>query len=135
MSTKPYATDLSDAEWEILAPLIPDAKPGGHPRTVDMRAVCNAIYYQLKTGCQWHLLPHDFPPRSTVYHYFSKWQRHGHWEHMNHILRERLRQTLGKSPYPSAIATDSQSVKTTEKKGRSMALMVANESKAADVMC
>lgn len=86
MSNQSYATDLSDAEWEILAPLIPEAKPGGHPRTVDMRAVCNAIYYQLKTGCQWHLLPHDFPPSSTVYHYFRKWQRHGHWEHMNHTL-------------------------------------------------
>ncbi|PZD71176.1 hypothetical protein C1752_07904 [Acaryochloris thomasi RCC1774] len=71
MSAKPYATDLTDAEWSILSPLIPKAKTGGHPRTVDMRLVCNAIYYQLKTGCQWHLLPHDFPPSSTVYFYYS----------------------------------------------------------------
>lgn len=135
MSVKPYATDLTDAEWEILAPLIPEAKPGGHPRTVDMRAVCNAIYYQLKTGCQWHLLPYDFPPSSTVYTYFSKWQRQGHWQRINHTLRERLRQKMGKSPHPSAVATDSQSVKTTEKRGRSTASMEGRKSKGADAMC
>lgn len=123
MSDKPYATDLTDTEWAILSPLIPKAKLGGHPRTVDMRSVCNAIYYQLKTGCQWHLLPHDFPPSSTVYFYYRKWQRHGHWEQMNHALREQLRQKMGRAPQPSALATDSQSVKTTEKRARSMALM------------
>jgi putative transposase len=91
MSDKAYGIDLTDAESAILSPLIPKAKPGGHPRTVDMRSVCNAIYYQLKTGCQWHLLPHDFPPSSTVYFYYRRWQRHGHWEYMNHMLREHLR--------------------------------------------
>ncbi|NJR54522.1 MAG: IS5 family transposase [Acaryochloris sp. CRU_2_0] len=117
MSSKPYATNLTDAEWAILEPLLPKAKPGGRPRAVDMRAVCNAIYYHLKTGCQWHLLPHDFPPSSTVYFYYRKWQRRGQWEKMNHTLREAVRQKLGKSAHPSALATDSQSVKNDRKKG------------------
>ncbi|NJN37932.1 MAG: IS5 family transposase [Acaryochloridaceae cyanobacterium CSU_3_4] len=117
MSNRTYATDLTDAEWAILEPLIPQAKSGGRPREVEMRSVCNAIYYQLKTGCQWHLLPHNFPPSSTVYSYYRKWQRRGQWEIMNHALREALRQKLGKSPHPSAIATDSQSVKNDGKKG------------------
>jgi putative transposase len=91
-----------------------------------MRSVCNAIYYQLKTGCQWNLLPHDFPPSSTVYFYYRKWQRRGVWESMNHALGEALRQKLGKSPHPSAVATDSQSVKTTEKRGMCTVLMAAS---------
>ena len=90
-----------------------------------MRAVCNAIYYQLKTGCQWEMLPRNFPPPSTVYGYYRKWQRKGHWEQMNHALRDQLRQKLGRSTQPSAIATDSQSVKTTEKRGMCTALMAA----------
>ena len=126
MSDKSYSTNLTDAEWSILEPLIPKEKPGGRPRKVEMRSVCDAIYYQLKTGCQWHLLPHDFPPSSTVYFYYRKWQRRGQWEKMNHALREALRQKLGKSPHPRAIATDSQSVKTTEKRGMCMALMGAS---------
>jgi putative transposase len=126
MSQKQYSTDLTDAEWKILAPLIPAAKPGGHPRTTDMRAVCNAIYYQLKTGCQWELLPRDFPPSSTVYSYYRKWQRLGVWEQMNHTLRDQLRQQIGKLTQPTAVATDSQSVKTAEKRGRSTALMAVS---------
>lgn len=123
MSHKRYSTDLTDAEWKMLAPLIPGAKKGGHPRTTDMREVCNAIYYQLKTGCQWELLPRDFPPSSTVYSYYRKWQRLGVWEQMNHSLRDQLRQQIGKLTQPTAVAADSQSVKTTEKRGRSTALM------------
>jgi putative transposase len=123
MSQKRYSTDLTDAEWKILAPLIPAAKPGGHPRTTDMRAVSNAIYYQLKTGCQWELLPRDFPPSSTVYSYYRKWQRLGVWEQMNHTLRDQLRQQVGKLTQPTAVAADSQSVKTTEKRGKSTVLM------------
>lgn len=121
--TKPrYSSDLSDDEWAILAPLIPPAKPGGHPRTTDMRAVCNAIYYHLKSGCQWEMLPKDFPPSSTVYAYYRKWQRRGVWEQLNHKLRDQVRTQLGKSPQPTAIAADSQSVKTTEKRVRYTAL-------------
>ncbi|MBW4685269.1 MAG: IS5 family transposase [Komarekiella atlantica HA4396-MV6] len=117
MARKSYPTDLTDMEWEILAPLIPAAKEGGHPRTTDMRAVCNAIYYHLKTGCQWNMLPADFPPSSTVYSYYRKWQRKGVWEKLNHTLRGQVRSTLGRSTQPSAIAADSQSVKTAGKKG------------------
>jgi len=97
-------------EWEILAPLIPPAKSGGHPRTTDMREICNAIYYHLKTGCQWNMLPGDFPPSATVYSYYRKWQRKGVWEKLNHTLRGQVRSKLGKSTQPSAIAADSQSV-------------------------
>ncbi|QLE48214.1 IS5 family transposase [Nostoc sp. C057] len=117
MARKSYPTDLTDIEWEILAPLIPPAKEGGHPRTTDMREICNAIYYHLKTGCQWNMLPGDFPPSSTVYSYYRKWQRKGVWEKLNHTLRDQVRIKLGRSTQPSAIAADSQSVKTTGKKG------------------
>jgi putative transposase len=125
MRRKSYSTDLNDSEWGILAPLIPPAKCGGHPRTTDMREVCNAIYYHLKTGCQWDMLPGDFPPSSTVYSYYRKWQKRGIWEQMNHTLRDQVRQKMGKSTQPTAIAADSQSVKTTEKRGMCTALMVA----------
>jgi putative transposase len=126
MARKSYPTDLTDMEWEILAPLIPPAKEGGHPRTTDMREICNAIYYHLKTGCQWNMLPGDFPPSSTVYSYYRKWQRKGVWEKLNHTLCGQVRIKLGRSTQPSAIAADSQSVKTTEKRGMSTALMVAS---------
>ncbi|WP_414513439.1 IS5 family transposase [Nostoc sp. PCC 9305] len=116
MVRKSYPTDLTDMEWEILA-LIPPAKEGGHPRTTDMREICNAIYYHLKTGCQWNMLPGDFPPSSTVYSYYRKWQRKGVWEKLNHTLRDQVRIKLGRSTQPTAIAADSQSVKTTGKKG------------------
>ncbi|WP_228119691.1 MULTISPECIES: IS5 family transposase [Nostocaceae] len=117
MARKSYPTDLTDIEWEILSELIPPAKTGGHPRTTDMREICNAIYYHLKTGCQWNMLPGDFPPSSTVYSYYRKWQRKGVWEKLNHTLRGQVRSKLGKSTQPTAIAADSQSVKTDQKKG------------------
>jgi putative transposase len=126
MARKAYSTDLNDLEGEILAPLIPAAKSGGHPRTTDMREVCNAIYYHLKTGCQWDMLPGEFPPSSTVYYYYRKWQKQGRWEQLNHALRDQLREKIGRATQPSAIAADSQSVKTTEKRGRCTVLMVAN---------
>jgi putative transposase len=103
MTRKAYSTDLSDSEWAILAPLIPPAKSGGHPRTTDMREVCNAIYYHLKTGCQWDMLPGDFPPSSTVYSYYRKWQKYGIWEELNHTLRDKLREKLGRSTQPTAL--------------------------------
>ncbi len=104
MRRKSYSTDLNDSEWAILAPLIPAAKCGGHPRTTDMPEVCNAIYYHLKTGCQWDMLPGDFPPSSTVYSYYRKWQKRGIWEQMNHTLRDQVRQKMGKSTQPTALA-------------------------------
>ena len=122
MRKKSYKSDLSDKEWQIIEPLIPPAKPGGHPRTVDMREVVNAIFYLLRTGCSWEMLPHDFPPYSTVYYYFRRWQKRGFWEQLNQVLREQVRMKQGKSPRATAAIVDSQSIKTTEKKGKSTAL-------------
>ena len=133
MREKSYPSDLKDREWEVLAPLIPPAKPGGRRRTVDMRAVLNAIFYVVKTGCQWKMLPHDFPPKGTVYHYFNTWRKNGRWERINTHLRELVRQAAGRAPTPRAAIIDSQSVKTVEKGGFA-ALTAASRSKAANGM-
>ena len=115
---KSYPSDLSDAEWTILAPLLPAPKPGGRPRRTDMREVMNAIFYVLKTGCQWALLPHDFPAKGTVYPYFNTWRKSGLWEQINRHLRQQVRLSRGREANPSAGIMDSQSVKTGEKGGR-----------------
>jgi putative transposase len=128
---KPYPSDLNDPEWELVAPLIPPAQSGGRPREVDMREVLNAIFYVLKSGCQWDMLPHDFPPKGTVYHYFNTWRKDGTWAALNDRLREQLREELGREATPSAASIDSQSVKTTEKGGPA-ATMVAKKSKDAN---
>ena len=114
---KKYKSDITDEEWKRIEPHIPVAKRGGRPRRVDMREVLNAIFYVVKTGCQWAMLPHDFPPKRTVYHYFNTWRKEGVWEVMNRQLREELRQQMGREATPSAAIMDSQSVKTTEKGG------------------
>ena len=110
---RPYSSNLSDHEWEILVPLIPLAKPGGRPRKWLMRTILDAVFYVLKTGCQWHMLPREFPPWSTVHHYFRMWRLDGTWERINTTLRERLRALAGHDPHPSAGILDTQSVKTT----------------------
>lgn len=114
---KAYPSDLSDAEWELLKPLIPPAKPGGRPRSVDIREILNAIYYLLRAGCAWRMMPHDFPPWQTVYEYFTQWRKDGTWEKINAHLRTELRVAEGREKEPSAAIIDSQSVKTTEKGG------------------
>jgi len=109
-------SDLSDGEWERLAPLIPAAKPGGRPRKTDMRSAMNAIFYLLRTGCPWRYLPGGiFPPRSTVYNIFRAFQREGVWERIWEELRAALRERLGREASPSAGVIDSQSLKSAEK--------------------
>lgn len=125
-----YRSDLSDEEWKIIASMLPSAKPGGRPRTTDLRQVCNGIYYHLKTGCQWEYLPGNFPPASTVYSYYRRWQRKGVWETINQKMRELVREKENKSRQSTVAIADSQSVKTTEKKGRYRVSMVAKKSKA-----
>lgn len=132
MSRKAYKSDLSDAQWRIIEPLIPPAKPGGHPRTVNIREIVNGIFYVLKTGCSWEMLPNDLPPSSTVYYYFRRWQKRGVWQQLNRHLRQKVRTESGRSEKPSAACADSQSVKTTQKRGRSMALMGAKRLKGVN---
>lgn len=116
-SRKPYSSDLSDAQWSLLEPLLPPAVPAGRPRTVDLREIVNAILYLLANGCAWHALPHDFPAEGTVRDYFHRWRRNGVWERAHDILRRQVREQAGKEPEPSAGSIDSQSVKATRTAG------------------
>ena len=110
---KAYQTDLCDAEWSCLESHLPAPKANGRPRIYPLREILDAIFYVLRSGCQWRLLPHDFPPWKTVYHYFRFWRLDGTWQKMHTALRERVRVRLKRNPKPSAAIVDSQSVKTT----------------------
>lgn len=109
-----YPSDLSDNEWKVLEPLIPVAKPGGRPRSVDMREIVNGVFYILRGGCAWRMMPHDLPKWRTVYDYFRTWRIEGVWERLNRTVREQLRLKMGREEEPSAGVLDSQSIKTTE---------------------
>ncbi|HWR25415.1 MAG TPA: IS5 family transposase [Methanosarcina sp.] len=114
----PYPSDLSDKEWELIKPHIPTLRTNrGRKRIHSYREILDAIFYLLRSGCAWRLLPHDFPPWKTVYHYFRLWRLQGTWEHINTVLRIELRILYGREPEPSAAILDSQSVKTTETPG------------------
>jgi putative transposase len=108
-----YQTDLSDAEWACIEPYLPAPRAPGRPRVHPLREILNAIFYVVKSGCAWRLLPHEFPPWKTVYHYFRAWRLDGIWERMHTALRQRVRVRLKRNPQPSAGIVDSQSVKTT----------------------
>jgi transposase len=111
---KTYPTDLTDAQWAILEPLVPRSKHGGRPRSVNIREVVNTILYLNRSGCQWDMLPHDLLPKSTVYEYFAQWRDDGTWAKFVDALRVQVRTQEGRETTPSAMCIDSQSVKTTE---------------------
>jgi putative transposase len=110
---KPYPSDLNDAQWEIIQPLIPVNRVG-RPRTVNMREVLNTIFYQAKSGCQWDMLPHDLLPKSTVHDYFSQWRDDGTWQTITDALRQQVRGAADRQPSPRVAYIDSQTVKATE---------------------
>jgi len=117
MSRRRYPTDLTDAQWAILEPLVPPPKPGGRPPKHPRRELVDAMLYILRAGGAWRLLPHEFPPWQPVYHYFRLWRDDGTWERINAVLREHVRVRAGRDPQPSGAILDSQSARTTEKGG------------------
>ena len=115
-----YASDLTDAEWAVLAPLMPPPRRGGRPRTTDMREVMNALLYLLRTGCQWRMLPKDFPPHPTVYGYFQEFVQLRIWDGIHAVLLKMVRERMQRDAEPSAAIIDSQSVKNAEKGGNGL---------------
>src|SRR4029079_14321101 len=110
---KAYPSDVTDRQWAIIEPLIP-VNTVGRPRLVSMREVLNAIFYLNRSGCQWDMLPHDLPPKSTVYNHFAQWRDDGTWQRIMDALQQRVRTAAGREPSPAAGSTDSQTVKGTE---------------------
>lgn len=109
-----YPTDLTDRQWDCIKDLIPAAKPGGRPRSWEMRAVINAILYLVVSGCQWRMLPREYPAWQSVYPDFQQWRDDGTWQRIPDTLRAQVRQRAGRHKHPTAGARDSQSVKTTQ---------------------
>jgi len=134
MNYQYYPTDLSDAEWEKIRPLLPPEKPVGKQREVDLRSVLNAIFYRADNGIKWRALPSDFPAWQTVYGYFRLWVRLGIWEQINTELVQQVRVEAGREPEPSLVMIDSQSVKLGQKGGRNRALTATKRSRDANVI-
>src|SRR5690349_11531814 len=114
---KAYPSDLTDAEWEILEPLIPAVSPNATIETISSREIVNSILYVLRSGCPWRMLPHDLPAWGTVYSYFCEWRNEGVWDQVLQALRRRMRQKQGRDEEPSAAVIDSQSIKTSAVRG------------------
>ena len=116
-----YPSDLTNSQWAVIEPMIPDAAPGGRPRRAPKREIVEAILYLLRAGCSWRLLPHDFPPWQTVYCYLRRWEREGVWARVHHTLVMADRERAGREASPSAAIVDSQTVRTADQKGDSKA--------------
>src|SRR3954466_15102711 len=116
MEHQPYETDLTDEQFALLDPFLPRPKKSGRP-PAHLRAVLNGILYLVRSGCQWRLLPHDFPPWSTVPTWYRRWRINGTWERINESLPRQVRAVAGRDPNPRSSAADSQSVKTTPQGG------------------
>ena len=127
-----YPTDTSDAEWALLEPLVPAPKSGGRPARIARRDIVDAIFYVMRGGVSWRMLPADFPFWKTVYDYFRQWKLSGLWERVNDALRVKIRQADGRNAVPTAGIVDSRSVKTSQK-GGSEATTVGRRSTVASI--
>lgn len=133
-----YPSDTTDEEWTEMASLIPPARRGGRKRTVNIREVLNGLLYVVSTGCQWRALPKEFPPRSTLFYYFGRWEADGTLRRIHDALYVKCREQAGRSTNPTACIIDSQSVKSAEKGGLRLihrALTRANRSEGRSAMC
>jgi putative transposase len=134
MKQAPYPSDLTDKEWQRLEPLVGRPYRGGRPRKYTLRAILDAIFYVIRTGCQWRALPHDLPQWKTVHHYFRMWRQPGVWIAVTDALRQQVRRALGREAQPSAGIIASQSVKTTGVGGNG-AMMGPRRSRAGSAIC